>query len=70
MIKISIESIRADQKLSAEETAEVFGVVSATVRRYAREGKIRAFKVGNLYKFLGSDVLQFIESNAVTKEVE
>ena len=63
MNQLSLAAMRADTILSAEETGEVLGIVGSTVRRFARQGKIKAFRAGNSYKFRWSDVRDFIERN-------
>jgi excisionase family DNA binding protein len=63
MPKLILEELLADTKLSSTQTAELLGVAAPTVKKFARQGKIKAFKIGNRYKYLWSDVQEYIQAN-------
>jgi excisionase family DNA binding protein len=60
---IDLNALRADTKLSSTQAASLLGVAPPTMMKYARLGRIKAFRVGNLYKFLWSDLQEFIQAN-------
>lgn len=53
------------QLLSATEVAEMLRLDSYTVRKYAREGYIPAYKVGKSYRFDRERVLSWLSSREV-----
>lgn len=48
--------------LTVEEVAEVLGVNGETVRRWAREGRLAAYKIGRRLRFRPQAVDEFLES--------
>jgi len=58
-----LASFKADTRLSSTQAAELLGVAPPTMMKYARLGRIKAFRVGHLYKFLWSDLQEFIQAN-------
>lgn len=45
--------------LTAEQAAERLGLHPKTVRRFIREGRLKATKIGKSYRILGSDLAEF-----------
>lgn len=56
------EATHLAQLLSAHEVAQLLRVDAYTVRRYAREGYIPAYKVGKSYRFDRERVLAWLET--------
>ena len=54
-----------DKLLSVEEAAKILGVNEQTVRRWVREGRIKASKVGRLIRIKEEDLNTFLEGNRV-----
>jgi excisionase family DNA binding protein len=54
-----------NRMLTITEAAEILGVSCASLRRYANEGKIRAYRVGSgkHRRFRKRDVLEYLEKN-------
>jgi excisionase family DNA binding protein len=55
-----MEEIPEDLK-STKQVAIILGVCDETVRRYIREGKLKASKIGN-YRIKPSDLAAFVAS--------
>jgi excisionase family DNA binding protein len=51
----------SEEPISAKEAARMLGVTPRTVIRLADKGEIKAFRVGELWKFYASDIREFIE---------
>jgi excisionase family DNA binding protein len=49
--------------LDVAEVAELLGVSQMSIRRYFRDGKLKAFRIGRLLKFKRSEVEEFIENS-------
>ena len=47
--------------ITAREAAAILKKTVFTVRRYIKEGKLRAYRVGNSYRLLESDIREFVE---------
>ncbi len=47
---------------SAPEVASMLGVKVDTLYRYARKGKLRALKIGKLWRFAMADIEEFTET--------
>ena len=47
--------------LTLREAAIVLGVSEVNLRKNAREGKLKAFKVGKLWRFYKSDIMNMSE---------
>ena len=47
--------------LTVEKTAEILGVHAESVRRYAREGRLAAYKVGRRLRFRPQAIEEFLE---------
>lgn len=58
--------------LDAAQVAELLGMNVQMVRRYAREGRLPAYKLpgGRTFKFFRDEVFEFIRSHPVTPEGE
>jgi excisionase family DNA binding protein len=54
-----------NRMLTITEAAEILGVSCTSLRRYANEGKIRAYRVGSgkHRRFRKRDVLEYLEQN-------
>jgi excisionase family DNA binding protein len=54
-----------NRMLTITEAAEILGVSCTSLRRYANEGKIRAYRVGSgkHRRFRKRDVLEYLEKN-------
>lgn len=48
---------------SVDQVSEMLGLHPKTTRRYIREGKLRANKVGKQYRITGHDLSTFVEGN-------
>lgn len=55
-----------NRMLTITEAAELLGVSCSSLRRYANENKIRAYRVGpgGHRRFRKRDVLEYLESNS------
>ena len=51
-----------DRIYSTEETAEILQLHINTVRRYIKEGALRASKVGKAYRVQEKDLQAFVEA--------
>jgi excisionase family DNA binding protein len=51
----------SEEPISAKEAARMLGVTPRTVIRLAERGEIKAFRVGELWKFYASDIREYIE---------
>jgi excisionase family DNA binding protein len=65
-----IRELESDRILDASEIADLLGIDVKTARELATSGKIKAFKVGTMYRYLASDLIEYINSNPAVKEVE
>ena len=55
-----------NRMLTITEAAEILGVSCTSLRRYANEGKIKAYRVGSgrHRRFRKRDVLEYLERNS------
>lgn len=51
-----------EEPLDSEHAARMLGVKPRTVINLAKQGKIPAFRVGDLWKFLRSDIQAYIDA--------
>jgi excisionase family DNA binding protein len=60
------------QILDAAQVAELLGMNVQMVRRYAREGRLPAYKLpgGRTFKFFRDEILEFVRSHPVVVEAE
>ena len=58
--------------LDAAQVAELLGMNVQMIRRYAREGRLPAYKLpgGRTFKFFRDEVLDFVRAHPVTPESE
>lgn len=58
--------------LDAAQVAELLGMNVQMVRRYAREGRLPAYKLpgGRTFKFFRDDLFEFIRAHPVVPEEE
>jgi excisionase family DNA binding protein len=49
-----------------KEVEEILQVSDATMRRWLKEGKARSARMGRAYRFLGRQLLEMLESSAVS----
>jgi excisionase family DNA binding protein len=55
--------------LTPSEVAKIFKVKTPTIRRWAKEGKIRYFKTpGGHRRYLGADIEAFVNSQELTND--
>ena len=47
--------------LTIKEAAEMLDLSTRTINRYIKEGKLKAFKVGNKWRFIPEDIQRFIK---------
>ncbi len=52
--------------MSVSEVAKTLGMSKATVNRRIKEGKIRAYKLGSVYRIKKEDLLSYLESSIYT----
>jgi len=53
--------IKENQVYTVVEATELLKLNNQTVSKLVREKKIKAMKVGNKYRILGSDILNFLK---------
>lgn len=51
-----------EEPIDSEQAARMLGVKPRTVINLAKQGKIPAFRVGDLWKFLRSDIRAYIDA--------
>jgi excisionase family DNA binding protein len=58
--------------LDAAQVAELLGMNVQMVRRYAREGRLPAYKLpgGRTFKFFRDEIYEFVRSHPVTAEID
>ena len=58
--------------LDAAQVAELLGMNVQMVRRYAREGRLPAYKLpgGRTFKFFRDEIYEFVRAHPVTAETE
>jgi excisionase family DNA binding protein len=58
--------------LDAAQAAELLGMNVQMVRRYAREGRLPAYKLpgGRTFKFFRDEIYEFVRSHPVVEESE
>jgi len=54
-----------EQLLSPEEVAKRLAISPKTVRDYLREGRIKAMKVGKLWRVRESDLQQYLKGDRI-----
>jgi len=54
-----------DKLLTPDEVAQRLGITPNTVRIYLREGRIKALKVGKLWRVRESDLQKHIEGDHI-----
>ena len=52
---------------TTEEVADILKMDTETTRRFIREGKITAYKVGSEWRVKEEDLVEFVERNINTK---
>jgi excisionase family DNA binding protein len=60
---ISMET--KERLLSPEEVADRLAISPKTVRAYLREGRIKAMKVGKLWRVRESDLQQYLKGDRI-----
>lgn len=48
--------------LKTKDVAEMLGLKQRTIEKYAREGRIKSYRFGWLYRFRQEDINTFIDS--------
>lgn len=58
--------------LDAAQVAELLGMNVQMVRRYAREGRLPAYKLpgGRTFKFFRDEIYEFVRAHPVTPETD
>ena len=58
--------------LDAAQVAELLSMNVQMVRRYAREGRLPAYKLpgGRTFKFFRDEIFEFVRAHPVTEDVE
>jgi excisionase family DNA binding protein len=56
----SLQNIKDDKEYSVEEVSAYLGLSPATVRKYARDGRIPSRKVSRVYVFSGKDIRTYV----------
>lgn len=59
-----------EEPLDSERAARMLGVKPRTVINLAKQGKIPAFRVGDLWKFLRSDIQAYIDAQRKQTKTE
>jgi len=59
-----------EEPLDSEQAARMLGVKPRTVINLAKQGKIPAFRVGDLWKFLRSDIQAYIDTQRKQTKAE
>jgi excisionase family DNA binding protein len=59
-----------EEPLDSEQAARMLGVKPRTVINLAKQGKIPAFRVGDLWKFLKSDIQAYIDAQRKQTKTE
>ena len=63
-----IQDPKEDEVLDAKGVAEMLKVSSRTVLRLAEQGELPYFRVGDLWRFQRSDVIEYINNNKQGKK--
>lgn len=53
---------------TCDEIAEMFSVKSITVWDWIRKGKLKAYKIGKMYRIDQSQIDEFVSSKAITND--
>lgn len=59
-----LKSYRASKLLSTKEVATMFNIDETTVTKYARDGYIKCFKIGRLWRFPENEMLKVLSDQA------
>jgi excisionase family DNA binding protein len=59
-----------EEPLDSGQAARMLGVKPRTVINLAKQGKIPAFRVGDLWKFLRSDIQAYIDAQRKQTKIE
>jgi excisionase family DNA binding protein len=59
-----------EEPLDSKQAARMLGVKPRTVINLANQGKIPAFRVGDLWKFLKSDIQAYIDAQRKQTKTE
>ncbi len=62
------EEIKALAVYTTEEVAKLLGLNIQTVRKYTREGKIKAKLTGKVYRVSGQAILDFMQITTVNQK--
>jgi excisionase family DNA binding protein len=50
---------------STDEVEKIVGLEENTISRHIKAGKLKASRLGNKHRFLGQDILSYMESQIV-----
>ncbi|MCK5044559.1 helix-turn-helix domain-containing protein [Candidatus Parcubacteria bacterium] len=59
-----MEEIKPEQVYTTEETRKFLRISDSTIKRYLKNGIIRANKVGGRYRILGAELLRLVSPKA------
>jgi excisionase family DNA binding protein len=59
-----------DRLYSTQEVADITGIPRVSLAMYARQGRIKAVKVGKNWRMKGSEVTAFLEKGTMQKTGE
>ena len=54
-----------ERLMTPEEVAERLAITPKTVRRFLREGRLKAMKVGRLWRVRESDLLEYMKGERI-----
>ncbi len=58
------EEIKPLAVYKTSEVAKILGLNIQTIRKYTREGKIKAKRTGKVYRISGQEILNFMQASA------
>jgi len=58
------------QIYTTDQAAEVLQINVQTLRKYIREGKLQASKLGSDYRITGEDIKAFLDATKTTRKEE
>ena len=55
------------EMITSGDIAKIIGIKEATIKLWARDGKIPCYKIGSLYKFDRKGIMKWIESKKISQ---
>ena len=65
-----MEEIKPNKIYTTEETRDFLKISKSTIKRWLKNGILRANKIGGRYKILGSEILRLISPKVESKTRE